>query len=354
MNAELAAIEELGGESRNNFKARAAKAQRKALQEQQKGVRWREFRVVEKKQQTPRVMSFILEATQPLPEEDGVDLDPGSHAKVKLGNGLVRAYSIVDGNKNRFQLGIALEEGGKGGSKYMHTQVEVGHVVEVGATTAAVPIASAASHHVFVAAGIGLTAFLRLVEVYKSINYSATLHYAARSQDEIPFKERVDALGKEYVVIYDKTAGQRLEVGELVKTRPWNSQLYFCGPRRLMDEAATAVKTHGVPQTEVHFEAFETDISGDPFQVIVANREGYGDGKVLEVGEEQTLLEILQKEFGEDDIPSSCSVGNCGTCKISLKSGRVDHRGTALTDEDKATSMLSCVSRGVGRIAIEI
>jgi ferredoxin len=127
----------------------------------------------------------------------------------------------------------------------------------------------------------------------------------------------------------------------------WNSHLYFCGPRRLMNEATRETTARCVPETEVHFEAFEADISGDPFEAVVANREN----KLLKVGEEESLLEVLQKHF---DVDYSCSVGNCGTCRIGLKEGRVDHRGTALTEAEKTTSILSCVSRGVGRITVEI
>ncbi|KAJ4306102.1 hypothetical protein N0V88_000898 [Collariella sp. IMI 366227] len=275
------------------------------------------------------------------------EFKPGAHARVRLGNGLVRAYSVVDGNRRRFTLGVALDENSRGGSRYLHETVREGDILQVGAITAAVPMASAASHHVFVAGGVGITAFLALVEYYKSIHYSVALHYAVRSAEDVPFRERLAALGED-VVIYDKAAGRRLDVRRIVENMPWNSQLYFCGPKRLMDEALRETRAHGIAEKEVHFEAFEADVSGDPFEAVVANK----GGTVVKVGEEETLLECLQKEFGE--IDSSCCVGNCGTCQVSLKDGRVDHRGTALTEEEKATTMLTCVSRGIGRITIEI
>ncbi|KAK3370303.1 pyruvate kinase-like protein [Podospora didyma] len=350
MNEELAGIEELGPESRNAFKRRVAAKERKARATAEIDLpnkKWREYRVTEKTRQTHRIVSLILEAVEPLTEPGDAALDEGAHVKIKLGNGLVRAYSIVDGDRNRFQLGIALDDRSRGGSKWLHEMTEVGHVLHVAAITAAVPIASAASHHIFVAAGIGLTAFLALVEAYKRINYSATLHYAVRSADDIPFKERVDKLGDNYVVLYDKAAGQRLDVANIIANMPWNSQLYFCGPKRLMDEAARETRARGIPDSEVHFEAFQADVSGDPFEVVVANK----GGKLLKVGGEETLLEVLQKYF---DVDSSCSVGNCGTCKIDCKEGRVEHRGTALSEAEKSTSMLACVSRGVGRITVEM
>ncbi|KAK0728516.1 pyruvate kinase-like protein [Lasiosphaeria miniovina] len=348
MNEELAGIEALGPESRNVFKGRMEKQQKQALRDKTPAPKLRDFRVVEKKRQAARISSFVLEAVEPIADEEDADLDTGAHASIKLGNGLVRAYSVVDGDRNRFQLGVALASGpaSRGGSRYMHNEVEVGSVLQVSAMTAAVPFAGDASHRVFVAAGVGLTAFLAQVELCKSINYSATLHYAVRSAEDVPFRERLDKLG-DWVVLYDKSAGQRLDVGSIIADRKWNSKLYFCGPKLLMEEAARETRVRGIPESEVHFEAFSADVSGDPFEAVVANK----GGKVLQVGEEETLLEALQKCF---DVPSSCSVGNCGTCKISLQGGRVDHRGTALTVDEKATSMLSCVSRGIGRITIEI
>ncbi|KAK5661273.1 hypothetical protein OQA88_11167 [Cercophora sp. LCS_1] len=347
MNAQLAEIEELGLESKNQFKKRVAR-QRALERKARDAPKWRDFKVVERKAETPRIVSFVLEAVEPLPEGVESELDLGAHAKIKLGNGLVRAYSVVDGNKNRFRLGISLDrEKSRGGSVYMHDVAKVGHTVQVGALTAGIPLRLAAGHHIFVAAGVGLTAFMSLIERMVKINYSVVLHYAVRCASEIPFRDRLEALGS-CVVIYDKSAGQRLSLPDILAGMKWNSHIYFCGPKRLMDEAAKGTKAHCIPDTGVHFEAFEANISGDPFEAVVANK----GNKVLSVGEEETLLEVLQKHFGEVD--SSCSVGNCGTCRVGLKEGRVDHRGTALTEGEKATSILSCVSRGIGRIVVEI
>lgn len=349
MNKILAGIDELGEESRKQFVKRVARQQaleRKAREAS--ATKWRDFRVVERKFETERIASFVLEAVEKVPQGVESELEQGAHAKIKLGNGLVRAYSIVDGDRNRFRLGISLDrERSRGGSVYMHDVAQVGHVVQVGALTAGIPIPLAVGHHIFVAAGVGITAFMSLIERMVKINYSVVLHYAVRSAAEIPFRDRIGALG-DCVVIYDKSAGQRLNLSNILRDMKWNSHLYFCGPKRLMDEAAKETKKHCIPDSGVHFEAFEADISGDPFEAVVANK----GNKTLAVGEEETLLEVLQKHF--DEVDSSCSVGNCGTCKVGLKEGRVDHRGTALTEEEKANSMLSCVSRGVGRIFVEI
>jgi ferredoxin len=54
------------------------------------------------------------------------------------------------------------------------------------------------------------------------------------------------------------------------------------------------------------------------------------------------------------DVDSSCEVGNCGTCKVDVCAGRVEHRGTGLLEAEKAAAMLSCVSRGIGTIVLDL
>lgn len=364
MNEELAAVAEFGKESHDAFAGRVAKQKAQARRaerdaEEEGRAQWRGFRLAEKTVQTPRIVSLVFEAVD---QVEDAKLGQGAHAKIKIpvpggGEPLVRAYSVVSGNRNRLEFGIALDENSRGGSRYLHENTKVGDVLEIGRLTS-MPILTSASSHVFVAAGVGITAFLNLLEQLRHFNFDAQLHYAVRSADDIPFRARLDGLGRDVVTIYDGSAGRRLSIPQVLRSMPWNSRLYFCGPQRMMDEALRETRAAGIGPEEVHFEAFQADTGGDPFEAVVANRKGEaeeaGEEVVVKVGGEETLLEALQRRFGVDEIPSSCEVGNCGTCKVKLRSGRVDHRGTALVEEEKAESMLSCVSRGIGRIAIEI
>ncbi|KAJ0163806.1 putative dioxygenase subunit beta YeaX [Colletotrichum tanaceti] len=344
MNEELAAIEDLGKECRGTFQRRVAKAQ--AQEKRVKGDVWRDFKIVEKTTQTPRIPSFVLEAVSM--REDLANLNPGAHAKLRLPNGLLRSYSIVSGDRNKFELGIALNDSSRGGSRYLHESMAVGDVLRVGRITTDVKMSNASSNHVFIVGGIGITAFLALAEGYHEIHYNFEMHYAVRSANDIPFESRLEVFGRS-VRLYDGSKGERMDVDDIMRTLKWNSHVYVCGPTRLMEAVRKAAEEYGLDENDVHYEAFAADTSGDPFEVEVMNR----DGKILKVGEEETLLEVLKREVG-GDVASSCEVGNCGTCKVGLTAGRVDHRGTALTSTDKAGSMLSCVSRGIGRISIEI
>ncbi|KAI1486564.1 pyruvate kinase-like protein [Biscogniauxia mediterranea] len=393
MNEELARIADMGDESRKAFERRVAK--RQAKQEARAGrkttttapPKWRDYRIAEKKTQTPRVISLVLEALDPDPKIDGkkAPLLLGAHARLRLPNGLVRTYSVVDGCADRFELGVALADPSRGGSAYLHGTAREGDVLQVArriiaATTRAVALANAASHHVFLAAGIGITAFLPLIERARRINYDVALHWAVRNDDDVPFRERVEALARagdadadagkkeenSHAVVdlrmYDASRARRMDIPAIFATLPWNAHVYVCGPDRMMREARREARERGLGPGDVHYEAFSSSSAGrdgdgdePPFEAVVRNR----GGRVVRVEEGETLLEALRRELEDEDdedvVPSSCEVGNCGTCKVLVKSGEVEHRGTGLGEEEKREgAMLSCVSRGVGRIVVEI
>ncbi|KAM0333096.1 hypothetical protein ACHAQA_001754 [Verticillium albo-atrum] len=299
MNEELAAIEAMGEESRGAFRKRVAKAKAKAKRsgETEKGEPWREYTVAEKTTQTPRIASFLLKPRVPI-TEDEQPVPNGAHVKLLLPNGLQRSYSVVSGNAHGFELGIALEESSRGGSRWLHS-VAPGQdaVLKVGRFKNDVPNANAASNHVFIAGGVGITAFLASMEAYYAINYNIELHYAVRSTEDVPFRARLEKLGAS-VKIYDKSKNERMDIDEIVRTLKWNSQLYFCGPTRMIEAGRVAVEAHGVDENEVHYEAFAADATGDPFEAEVANR----GGKIVKVAEEETLLEVLKRELGSDQF----------------------------------------------------
>ncbi|KAI0473242.1 PK beta-barrel-protein domain-containing protein-like protein [Xylariaceae sp. FL0804] len=372
MNEELSHIADMGDESRKTFEARVAKHEAKQRRaagggaggKDEEAETWTPYRIVEKKRQTARITSFVLEAVaagdqeeekkkteQKEEEEEEEESELGAHVRLQLPNGLVRAYSIVTGGPlpaRRLELGVAREPRSRGGSAWLHDEARAGKsVVRVGRVTEDAQPAEMASRHVFVVGGVGITAYLSMLELYRKINWHATLHYGVRDAGDVPFRARVEALG-DSVKLYDKSRGERMDIPEIFRTLGWNAHVYVCGPRSMMEEARREAKACGLSEDDVHFEAFSADGTGDPFEVEVANK----GGKTVSVGADETLLEALRRHF--DDVPSSCEVGNCGTCRVGLRAGRVEHRGTALMEDEKREAMLSCVSRGVGKIAIEI
>ncbi|CZR69776.1 related to phthalate 4,5-dioxygenase oxygenase reductase subunit [Phialocephala subalpina] len=348
---ELAYLPKLGEETREIFLGRLQRGYFREDNDRLIGgeenlLRWSPYRLIEKKTETPRISSFVFEAVTP--REQSPKVEPGSHIRVKLGeNGkLVRAYSVVGGDSNRFELGIALEPESRGGSKYLHAEVKVGDVLPFSEMKSDFPLAEDADNHIMIAGGIGITAFLASAHVMKQRKLKYELLYAVRSAADVAFASQLDNFG-DNVKVLNGSKGQRLNVLEILEKADHCTHIYVCGPERLLETVKSAATSLKFPQSNVHFEAFTASTSGDPFSVELEKSE-----KNLEVKQEETLLDIL-RDAGFD-VGSSCEVGNCGTCRVGVRSGRVEHRGTGLLDDEKEGYMLSCVSRGIGRIVLDL
>lgn len=348
---ELTAMKELGQNTRDVFLNRLQKGlyqddNERLLGGEEDVLRWNPYRVVSKKAETPRITSFVFEAVTP--HETITKVLPGSHIRVKLGeNGkLVRAYSVVGGDSNRFELGVALEEESRGGSKYLHEEVKVGDILPFSQMKPDFPLKDDADKHVLIAGGIGITAFIASARTMKEQKLRYELHYAVRSSQEVAFSSYLGELGGS-VKILNKSKGQRLDFLKILGKADDQIHVYVCGPERMLDGVKQAATVLNFPQENIHTEAFSASTSGDPFTAALFKSE-----RTFEVKEQESLLDVL-RDAGFD-IGSSCEVGNCGTCRVGVMKGRVEHRGTGLLDEEKEDAMLSCVSRGIGRIVLDL
>lgn len=349
---ELVNIEGLGAESRTIFQNRLNKQyENQELRLGESGnmalKTWAQYKIVSKKMETLRILSFRFEALETV--DNPKKAEPGSHVRIKLGK-LTRAYSIVGGDANCLELGIALDAQSRGGSKFLHESTKEGDILQLETISNTFPLAPKADHHVMIAGGIGITAFIAAALYLDSGKQSFELHFAVRSKNDIPFKHYLEPLiEKGSVRIHDKAAGQSINLKELLNQNNENSHIYCCGPQRLMDGVVQAAEACGVPKDHVHFEAFSGATGGDPFTAEVASSK-----RVVEVGENSSLLDVLRAAGIEVD--SSCEAGNCGACRVVVKCGRIEHRGNALLESERGNSsaMLSCVSRGIGHIVLDL
>ncbi|KAF2029822.1 PK beta-barrel-protein domain-containing protein-like protein [Setomelanomma holmii] len=348
MMKQIVALDPLGFDIKDRFKGRLASG---SLEDQnrrlyggdgQKMDLWNEYKIVEKRRETSKVTAFVLEAVDDITEPSVVE--PGGHVRLKLGGKLVRAYSVVGGTSNCFELGISLDPNSRGGSRYLQEVAKVGDILTVGRITTSFPLVKDAEQHIIISAGIGITAFTAALDFLRNTGQNFHLHYAHAG--ELPFASRIDALGTS-ATIYNKSLGQRLDMNSIMFNAKGGSHIYTCGPQRLTDDVVATAQSHGFPQSSVHLEQFTVTTSGDPFTVELRESK-----KTIEVGATQTLLDAL-KAVGMD-IDSSCEVGNCGTCKVDVCHGRVDHKGTGLLESERGEGMLSCVSRGIGKIVLDL
>ncbi len=296
-------------------------------------------------QLTPAIKGFTFERTN---GERFSPFSAGSHVVVSMGEGNdshKNPYSLVRNSPDfkQYQIAVRREANGRGGSAFMHDQVEIGSQLEIGNPFNLFPVHWLARKHLFVAGGVGITPFMAFIRDMKMTNSDFELHYAIRSEVHGAFAEelRRDNPGK--VFIYNHSNDEILNFNKLLGKQPLGTHVYVCGPHRMVEDVLRISEHLGWPQAAVHSEEFKAPDSGVPFTVKLAksNREVF-------VSERESLLEAL--EHAGLEIPYSCRGGACGFCKTNVVSGTPEHRDYYLSDEEKASNncIMPCISRAKG------
>lgn len=296
-------------------------------------------------QETPLVKKFTL---TPL---DGEPLDPfsgGSHITTYLPSlsqdqPLERHYSLISSPTERsyYQIAVRLHDHSSGGSAYWHQQARVGTQLVISQPKNHFPLSSRAKHHVFYAAGIGITPILAMMTDLQAKGESFELHYAARSREDCPFYQEICARFGNQSHFYFSREQMRM-TPDSMSSYPIGTHLYFCGPAPMVHQFREAALACGYPLGSIHYELFTPPVCCEPqpFQAILQSA-----GTVIEVARDQSLLDALLKAGIR--VPYSCRVGACGTCEMEVLAGEVEHRDSVLSEEErkKHERMMTCVSR---------
>lgn len=297
-------------------------------------------------QETSSVKSFHLYPTdrELLPAFTG-----GSHIATYVKSGdetIERNYSLVSHPTDRthYEIAIRKDDHSRGGSVYWHDEIKVGDELEISWPKNHFPLAyKAAKHHVFYAAGIGITPFLAMMEDVTADGKSFELHYAARTKEECAFYKYLNEKypGKCNFYFSREQIPAKMSPVTMAEHRI-GSHVYFCGPVSMVKEFTEAAESYGYPSRSIHYELFAVGDGGpkNPFYVNLANSK-----KKVEVTEEETLLEALLKAGVE--APYSCRVGGCGSCEVEVIEGEVNHLDHYYRDDERSTKkvILTCCSR---------
>jgi vanillate monooxygenase ferredoxin subunit len=281
---------------------------------------------------------------------------PGSHIDVHVGPGLVRQYSLCNGPGPRgmYRIAVKREPGSRGGSRAMHEQVKVGDLLTISAPRNRFGLSANASHHLLLAAGIGVTPLLSMAGDLAARGASFELQYFARSSRHAAFGAELQSprfggrTSQHHGMEPDALAGH---LRALLRVAPAGAHLYMCGPRPFM-ELVASIASPAWPSASVHREYFAADVAAldrpqTAFQVRLARR-----GLTLTVPPGRSIAEVLtQHGIG---IETSCSQGVCGTCLTRVLDGVPDHRDVFLGQEQRLRNdrMLPCVSRSNSEILV--
>jgi len=284
------------------------------------------------------VVSLALAGEAPLPA-----WQPGAHLDVLLPSGRQRAYSLC-GDPAEPGYRIAVRRLGRA-SREAHA-LRDGDRLRVRGPRNAFPLVGNASSYLFIAAGIGITPILPMVRACRG---PWRLVYLGRSRASMPFVSELDELGERggrVEIRPDDECGPP-DLHEILSRAGSGAAVYLCGPPALMAPAPRMLRALD-PTASLHTERFslpEVD-GGEPFEIHLRRT-----GTTVSVGAGETALTALSRAV---DLPYSCRQGFCGTCRVRVLDGEVDHRDRRLTGPGRADTMLACVSRATGRLVVDL
>lgn len=162
--------------------------------------------------------------------------------------------------------------------------------------------------------------------------------YAGRSREYMPFLDEVIAVAPDRVTVWaDDEHGRYATVDDLLAGAGPTTAVYVCGPAGMLEAVRVARDKHA--SAPLHYERFSPPpvIDGAPFELELA-----GSRRVLDVPANRSALDVMLDH--DPTTPYSCRQGYCGTCKVKILAGQVDHRGRAVVGDDE---MLVCMSRAI-------
>lgn len=208
------------------------------------------------------------------------------------------------------------------------------------------PLRIGAPRYVLLAGGIGVTAVVNMARVLRNLKADYTFVYVGRNRRAMAYlPELQDAHGPNLVVHTDEEDGI-LDVAGLVGGVDPGTELYMCGPIRLMDAVRRAWLDRELSLPNLRYETFGNSGWYDPEDFIVRIPKL---GVSVTVGTGRSMLDTLQ-DAGVD-MMFDCRKGECGLCEVRVLAvdGRIDHRDVFYSERQRnnAEKMCCCVSRAV-------
>jgi ferredoxin-NADP reductase len=272
---------------------------------------------------------------------------PGAHIDVRLPSGRRRQYSLCGppGRRTDYRIAIRRIADGGGGSIEMHEAFDVADTLVFEGPRNAFYLVTDERDVLFVIGGIGVTPILPMMQVaqQRGINWRAV--YAGSSREYMPLLDEVVSLAPDRVTVWaDDEHGRFAGVDDLLAGAGPTTALYVCGPTGMLDATRVARNEHA--DAPLHYERFSPPpvIDGISFELELAR-----SNRVLSVPANRSALDVM---LDQDPMTAySCQQGFCGTCKVKVLAGQVDHRGRTAVGDDE---MLVCVSRAKGdRVVID-
>lgn len=292
------------------------------------------------------VASNVVEVRIAAEHGDLPDWTPGAHTEIELPNGVIRHYSLcgATGRGKEWAIAVRLEEEGRGGSRYVHAELRIGDRLRLKPPRNHFELKPSEGQILLVAGGIGITPILPMIEELTHRDADWLLVYLGRSADSMAYRDRLVRMAPSHVLIWPGDTHGPFDLEALLSGSPGNATVYCCGPERLLTAVEGLCDAHGLAFRAERFSPAEIDTSSDrPFTIVLQST-----GETIAVAATETVLQALTRQGIH--VLSTCQEGTCGSCEVGVVEGKVVHRDTVLTREERAANdtMMTCVSRSAG------
>ena len=352
----------------------------------------RKFQVVKKIRECDEVESFYLAP------HDGRSLPvfkPGQYLTFQLnipgeGKPVIRCYSLSDSPFHQDYYRVTIKRvgatpdlpGAKPGraSCYFCEGVQVGDILDVKAPGGHFFLdLSDEGPVVLISGGVGITPMLSMMNaiIESRLKREVWFFHGARHGAEHIQKQHLEKLAvenenihlhvcysrpnREDVLGRDYQHAGHVTIDLLKQALPSNNYDYFiCGPGPMMKGITDGLAAWGVPDKNVHFEAFgpatvkkatampsksETDMLAK-LQVTFSR-----SGKTWHWNPATASLLEFAEEKGIR-IDAGCRAGNCGTCLVAVKSGEVEYLAEHGASAEGG-SCLTCICKPKSNLVLD-
>ncbi len=284
----------------------------------------------------------------------------GAHLDVECGEtGLSRQYSLCGDLENReiWEIAVQRNSNSRGGSEWIHRYAKSGAKLRIrGPRNHFLMNEAPAGHIVLIAGGIGITPIMAMAQRAQSLAADYEIHFSSRSRATLPFIEDLQRRHGTRLHLYISEEGHRNNFRKLLAQPNATTQIYACGPSRMLDELQNVVGQQGWPDHALHVEHFiNTSNKLDPENETAFEIELKNAGLTLQVPADKTILEILRAS--NIDVQNDCEEGLCGACEVRVVSGEIDHRDSVLSlrERQENSRLMACCSRSASkRIVLDL
>ncbi|OWU80912.1 hybrid-cluster NAD(P)-dependent oxidoreductase [Phaeobacter sp. 22II1-1F12B] len=332
--------------------------------------------------EAPNVSTFCFVA----PSGATFDYLPGQFLTLELpvpGGPLHRTYTISSSPSRPVSITVTVKaQPGSVGTQWMRDNLRPGMRLK-----AIGPAGNFTSHHhpaekfLFISAGSGITPMMSMLTYMYDIGRIPDVVFinCAKRPSDIVFRQRLEHIASRIDGIE-----LRWVVEEGDRYQPWTGyqgtfnqlmlglmapdylerEVFCCGPEPFMQAVREALTGLGFDMAHYHQESFHPSLAEEakdataddviPDDAALAEIEFALSGVTQKCNETDTILSTARA--AGLNIPSGCTFGVCGTCKIKKRSGQVHmvHNGGITDDDIEDGYVLACCSHPIGRVEVEI